>query len=427
MRESVKSICLAVLVVGSLIQTFYLANSNPQYDTLTPTEYLPSEQNGNQAELANLASPEQIILHLGGQKHTVLTQQHQFFQLIYNNFVREKRFDGFRRTTVFVGNAGLEEELRNDRTGIEIRFREGVPLNYLQTILQIREDSPVENDYISRIWISQGEGKDEVRAYFFSDLSVYEATKLDMDSAELKKQVSFGEYLTGYHTENGSYYLPDIPLQAVRYTIPFTIQTSDKLIRSLFVDPSLAWNIQDRDGQQFYTDSRRGLQLKNDQKWFVYTDPVTPPADSKNDPKENLLSAVQFVNQHGGWDSSYLFAKITPKSVTGSQTILFRQILDGYPIIPTKQEMFGYIKLVLQKGVVSNYERSLLNLDMKTAQKAEMSLPGGAELDNRLKDHEKRAQIKSVFPAYHAVVGAQTVEFIPGWAIELRDGSYEFL
>jgi regulatory protein YycH of two-component signal transduction system YycFG len=426
--EKFKSISLTLLVAASLVQSYFLAYSTPKFDPINLTDYVQTELNGTQAELADILFPDQIVLHFGKKGHTVLPVTNQFYRMIFNDFLKQRRFDGVHRVNPAVLNMNWDD-IRNEQMGFEIRFKEGIPLNVLLSIMQIKEDTPGANDLITRIWIYTKGNKEEVKTYFFTDSSavVFEAAKADVSVENVEKFVGLGEYLPTYHSETGDYYLPDQPLSVMKVKAPFTQFTPEQLKRSLFVDPSMTRFLTERDGTQIYTDGKRGLQLRNEQRWFSYSDPVFAPVESRNDLKENLLASIQFINQHGGWNGNFMFNKVTPKQSTGIQTFVFQQYYDNYPVLSTKEAPYGLIKVMLQKGVVSSYERSLMIMDSKGLVKTEVTLPAGKELDDAVNSYSKKASLVSVFPAYQAVVSDSTVELIPRWAVELKDGTNEFL
>jgi regulatory protein YycH of two-component signal transduction system YycFG len=294
--------------------------------------------------------------------------------------------------------------------------------------MQIKGEVPSENDIITRIWMYTKETKDDVRTFFFTDMPsvVYEAVKADFTVSDIEKFVNSGEGLTPYKLGAGDYYLPSEPLTIASYKFNYTQFTADQLKRSFFTDPAITRNLTERDGSEIYTDGKRGLQLKNDQHWMTYSDPVAP-AESKIDLGENLMSAIQFINQHGGWNGNYALNKMPQRLVTANQAFVFREYFNSFPIINTGTENIGFIKIVLQKGVVSSFERSLIIPDSRTITSSEAQIAGGEALEAKLSAYAKKNSIFSVFPAYIPVVSEQQVELIPSWAIELLDGSYEFL
>lgn len=426
--ENFKSIALAVLVVASLVQSYLLAFSSPNYDPIIQTEYVETSWDGPQTTLAELTVPDQMIVHFGNDGHTVLPIGHQFYNMIYYDFLVRRSFDNLRRVNLVA--AGINwEEIRNTRPGLEIRFKESVPLGLLTNTMQIREDSTDEDEYISRIWIFLDENGEDVQTYFFTETpgTVLHAGNSDLTVRDVENRIKLGTHLPAYYTENGEYYLPEEDLEIPRVELAYSTVTQEQLKRSLFPDPGMARYLFEREGAQIYTDGKRGLQMENERRWFVYSDPVSSPVESEPEVIENIQTAVKFINRHGGWHGSYLFSKVNPKYAFGQQTIMFRQYWGNYPILTAEgsNQDFGYIRISMERGIVSGYERSLVNLNSENAEKSGVVLPGGEVLLEKIK--ESGVNPVSVFPAYEAEVKEETVELVPKWAMELSDGTYQFL
>jgi regulatory protein YycH of two-component signal transduction system YycFG len=429
MMERMKSIVLTLLVIVSLVQSYFLAYSSPKFDNVVQTDYVQTEVIGTQAEIGNVLFPEQIILHSGDNKHTLLPLNLLFYNMIYDNFLKNKLFDGFTQSNTDSLSINWDY-IRKTSKGIELRFKQGVPMSVLQSVLQIKQDTPPADDIISRIWIYVVRNTEEVHTFFFSDQNsvVYEAKKVDISASNIDRYVGLGQSLPTYHSVTGDYYLPDNMLTMARIQTSYSEFTADQLKKSLFVDPSLIRYLVERDGTKIYTDSKKGLQLKNDIHWMSYSDPISTPMQSSDDIKENLNSSIQFINQHGGWNGTFNYNRMSPDPKTGTMTMLFRQYMDNFPLIGLEPNKFGYIKLVLQNGVVSGYERSLINIENKNVVMTEDSLPGGKILDDLLNKYDKRLDIVTVFPAYQVVVlKGEKVDLIPRWAVELKDGTNEFI
>lgn len=434
MKEKWKTAVLAVLVAASLVQSYVLAYGTPKFEALLPTEYVPTELAGTKAELADLVYPDKILLHFGDDKHTVLGPHRNFYRMIFNDFIQLRRFENFTKLDGF--DMGLDwYQIRREHAGIEIRFKDGLAFSVLQSLLQIRSDGEAENDFIDRIWLYDPGDTNETKAYFFSSTgdTVYEA-KADVRPAEIREKVALGEYLTGYTTTDGEIYVPLKDQTTVRYRFPYTQFTADQWKHNLFIDPNIAKSLQDREGSQIYTDGKRGLQIKTGQHWLVYSDPIAAPADGKTDPADTLSAAIQFINQHGGWNGRYLLSSLTPKEQDGNGTLTleFRQYLNNFPIddlpvLSTDNTFFGSMVITLQNGIVSHYERSMINLTEEGAVKTETSLAGGVPLMDRLSRYKRRSEVVDLFPAYKPAITDKSVEFVPQWAVELRDGSCEFL
>lgn len=421
MRERIKTGLLAFLVLASLVQSYMLVFGSPRLTPVGQTEYVETDVIGTQMKAEELLFPDQIVLHNGQETHTVLYPNHAHFKEIMK-MLKGRTFDNFRRNVP--GTSALDwDEIRNKRMGVEVRFGDGMPIAVLKTALQLKGDLPPETEAVHRVWIYVSQDADEVRTFFMSNLNTYEA-RADLNSKNVEQMVGFGEMQPGYRYTN-DYYLPDAPLEIPKYSIAIQTIPIDQLQKTLFVDPRNTRNFR-KDGAEIYTDGKRGLQVKPDQLWMSYSDPV-PAVNARNDIRENLNAAVQFVNQHGGWNGSFLAQSIPQTQSVGRQTFTFRQYYDSYPIVSDRSDSFGLIRIVLEDRVVANYERSMIMLDETKVDRTLQTIPGGKALDDMLNRYEKKHMIESVTPAYQPIVLDETMELNPVWAVELVDGTFEIL
>lgn len=426
MMERFKSLALTVLILASLLQSYLLAYSSPKYEPVPQNDYVQTELLGKQTELNGLLFPDQIIIHLGNQQHSVLYPNSYNYNTLLDN-IKQRTLEGLRKTTMYLANVNWED-VREKHQGVEIRFRNGIPMHVLQNLLQMKGEIPQENDAITRVWIFANDNKEEVRTFLFTDtLSVgYEVVKADFTSKDIENYIAYADRMKLHKSYNGDYYLPLAAIKVTGYTLKYTQFTAEQWKRSLFVDPGITRNLKERDGSEIYTDGKRGLQINKDEQWMNYSDPVAP-IESKNDIKDNLLAGVQFVNQHGGWDGAYMLARTPLRQAFSDQTFVFRQYYDSFPILNGQSEGLGMIKLNVTKGIVSGYERSLIMLDETSVVRNEGILPGAAEVEERLKTYQRRSSIVSMFAAYKPKIKEQTVDLTPVWAIELRDGTFDFM
>lgn len=418
MMEKIKSLLLVFLISTSLLQSYLLAYSQPILDPMNETEYIETELLGQQLELSQTIFPNQVIIHSAADDHhTVLYPDSYFYDLIVDK-VKQRSFGGFRDITRSMSGW---EELRLRQDGVEIIFKDGIPIDVLFNMLNVEHDLFFSTDYIDRIWLTKAEQAEEVQAFFLSTnhVNVYEASRLELSVRDLEQFVGFGEWLPSYTLVDGHYYIPQEPLDAIRYRFPYERYTLDQMQNSLFVDPSISQKILDRDGTEILTDGKRGIIVDREYEWMSYSDYV-PSSELGNDVRENLSAAVQFINRHGGWNGSYLVNHV-PSS--RNQTFIFRQYYNSYPIVANNHHPFGYIKIVLQKGIVSHYERSLINFDFNFIEKTAMVLPGGEALNKSIANMASQYAVSAVSIAYHAVIAKDHIDLVPRWAAELEDGS----
>ncbi|CAH0121344.1 Two-component system WalR/WalK regulatory protein YycH [Paenibacillus sp. CECT 9249] len=426
MIEKMKSVLLAALVVLSLVQSYFLSYSMPYFEPIQKTEsnYVKTEEMGPEEKVENLIFPDQMILHLGEGKHTLFSPDMVFYKEIYKR-LQGRKFDGFQRHPY---NMMDWNRVRNENQGIELRFSQGVPIALLQRVMQIQADTTFAEEVVDRIWIYTSGDNEDVRSLFFSAKGdiVYEATRADLTVQDVKQHLVFGEGWMPYHSADGKIYLPDEPIEMVQVTLPYQTFTSEQMQRNLFLDPSTTRMIQEKDGSEIFTDGKRSLQVKQDQKWMIFSDPIAR-ADNKNDLSDNVLSAVQFVNQHGGWNGTYRLA--IPQHPAEGSEVMFQQYYGAYPIISSDDFRFGHIRLVMQQSVVSGYERSLIHVEDRAESKSIRTLPGGPELEAMIEQYRKNSSygIEAVFPAYRPVLAEESMSLIPVWAVKLKDGTTDIL
>ena len=382
MKEKLKTVALVVLIALSLYQSYLLAYSKPDFDPISQDEYVEAEWVGEPKELEQLVFPEKMILHLGDGRHTVLFPEFHFYNLIYDK-IRQRTFAGFRQISSMTGINTIE--MRERQLGIEIRFRQPVPIETLMNKMTIRPDSLDLPESVRRIWIAMEPESEQVRTFFFSarDFEWYEATQADLTVRDVQEIVGFGEYLPAYHPQlNGNYYIPNEPINVLAAQVAYERYTPEQLQKSLFVDPAISRNLLERDGTEIYTDGKRGLQIYHERHWMNYSDPVAP-VDTYSDVRESLLAAVKFVNRHGGWNGSYMWSDMEDGVV---RQFMFRQYYRPYtnqqalPILSTPALEFGYIRVGIQRGTVTQYERSLIEFQEKVTGVRETTLPGGDAL-----------------------------------------------
>ncbi|MCM3747920.1 two-component system activity regulator YycH [Paenibacillus pasadenensis] len=451
MKERLKTITLASLVALSLVQSYMLAYSTPGTAVRTAQNYVNTEQMGPESRIEDVLFPEQLILHFGNGNHTVFNPGDLPFYNLIMSKLKGREFRGFQR----MKHTALRwNEIRETNLGLELRLGSGLPVTLLSRMLQLdSSDDAFLKDTIEKIWIYRS-GSEEVRTYFFSKdgSTVYEATQADLTVRDVEDDVGLGEFWTPYQPDAYGLYVPQQPIEAAQASIGYQAYSPDLLQRNLFRGTTRM--IKDRDGSQVYTDGKRALQVEQNGRWISYTDPAVPFSEAGQTPSNpfgSMSSAVQFVNQYGGWDGQHQLTGLsgstagTLQGINGSpadsetdsggeqHALLFRQYFRFgenriLPVVPTPDFRFGFIRLSVQQGVVTTYERSLIKLDSSPAHKSPRWLPGGAELEAALAGYARRAEIESLYPAVKANMAEDgRLYVVPVWAVRLADGTEEEL
>lgn len=426
MIEKLKSYLLAILVVASLFQSYYLAFGKPEFKPLQSTDDVQTTWNGPSKELTSLIEPQQIVLHFGNERHTVLGQDQFFFEETFKKLT-QRSFEVFKPVQA---NTIDWNQIRNNRSGFEVSFSSGIPVTILSDVLQIKGDFAEYLDFIKTIWITTNAKGDAVKAYFATkdNQYVFEATKVDFIVKDIEQIVGWGLALNqknNYVWVNNSYYLPENPIPLNTYTYSYSEFTSKQIQSSLFVDPTTSRKLLNQQGVEIYTDGKRGLEIDRTNKWLIYSDPITVPESSTN-LELNLKAAVKFVNLHGGWEGKFLLSEM-PEDI--NQAFGFTEYVDGLPLFGPNSYIKNDVEVAIKNGLVTNYERSNAQIDIqkwKTVTNGEIS--GLADLLAKNKEYLDSTEIEAIYPVYvMKYLNDQIVELKPQWAAKQVNGQVRLL
>jgi regulatory protein YycH of two-component signal transduction system YycFG len=424
MIEKGKSVLLFLLVAVSLVQSYFLAYSRPFMEAKVKTEldYVNTEPLGTKEQVENLIFPEQLVIHLGNDKHTVFYPSTPTFYDLILKKLQSREFKGMKSDSV---NSVDWDQIRREDQGVELRFGRAIPFELLQRVFKIDSDFLFTRDSIDRMWIYASKDRDEVRTFFFSadGRQVYESLRADLTIGDVEGYVGFGQFWDPYTSLDGDVYVPEKPITRMQsLEVSFDRYTTEQMQDNLFFDPESIRTIQDsKTGPQVYTDTKIGLKIEQDGTWLSYTDPVAP-TEGDNDMVDNVMAAVDFVNNHGGWNGMHQLVKETD-SETGSEVIRFQQFYKGVPLVSDRSMNFGFMQLTLQQGLVSSYNRSLVIVGDQVTNKRIRQLPGGNPLKAILNSMESEGKnIEALYPAYQPEMQKDKVALSPVWAARLTTG-----
>ncbi|AET58213.1 hypothetical protein HPL003_07250 [Paenibacillus terrae HPL-003] len=420
MKERLKSWALILLVASSLIQSYFLIYRLPGSDSVltSETNYVKTESMGQEKKIEKLVFPDKMLIHQGQNKHTVFYPGVAFYDLIFTR-LESRSFNSFQRRSI---QSADWARIRSENEGMELTFSGGVPVSLLERVMRLTPDSVFQGETINRIWIYIDEKNAKPHALFFSARGdvVYEANQFDMTMEDIRQHVNFGKNAPLYELVDNQYYIPADNLETVQPVVYAGLFTTEQMQRNLFFDPGITRNIQEKDGSQIYTDSKRSLQIKQEQRWMSYTDPSAPGAGGSSSVRD-VLAAVDFVNQHGGWDASY---QLKMRSSDENRTnVLFQQYYGSYPVLDTPSFRFGTILLEIQQETASVYDRSLLYLKGGEQSSKKVMLPGGEALKKQLEAVAKGKTIRDLTPVYQPELINDGLKLVPEWRITLGDGS----
>lgn len=203
----------------------------------------------------------------------------------------------------------------------------------------------------------------------------------------------------------------------------------------LFVDPTFIREIVTRDGVLVYTDGSRSLQVEPSRLRTIYDMPVpVPPSVPERGNAGHVKTAVQFVNQYGGWIGDYVLddvRKFTPDHVR----LTFRYYHGAYPVYGLSEdgEDARMVFSTPMAGQVMTLERPLYRLEEKV-DGVERPLPDGETVYRRFLDLAAEGrQIRHIRMAYRMEITPSSggeerrLRLVPGWVFIDAEGRHHWM
>lgn len=421
MKETLKSFVLVSLIVTSLYQSWLLAYRVPEFDTVAPTNYVKPERIGEDRTINDIVKPYRIIVHYGtGEGNSVSYPNTPFYNMIMKT-LSDKFLSSLEETTI----ESIDwKTLYESKRSIEIQFEDDVSAKTLSQWSTLRFANASEM-LVNRMWIYINEKDNKVYSLLMSDeRRQFWVAEISYTAEELKRYFAIGRYLPkytfitsrlGFSQIPQGYYLPDESETVKQYRLFYQPITGEQMKSILFVDPSVIRQIQEKDGSVIYTDGNRGLQIRPNQSSMTYNLPVPP--STKKPGQSRLQTAIQFVNQHGGWNGNFLISQ-TPDDEDGLKTFVFRQYYGSLPIYDKDNVNSSLLEIQMVNDTVSTYSRSLMTMD-KVIEKQETKTGDKTKILSILDSVGiSPEEIKDVKLAYQAVVTNEYVDLIPVWVID---------
>jgi regulatory protein YycH of two-component signal transduction system YycFG len=424
MTEKLKSAGLVTLVLLSLLQTWLLVYRTPQFEQATRPDYVQTESVDQLQEIEQLLQPQFIVTHLSKQKYSVLYPEMVYFRRILEQW-KERSYDGLRKSNVTLLQF---YEQRATRAGIELQFFQEIQVDVLRTVMNLNvtdEQSSLSFDTLYGTLDSSGQ---DVTIWLISQKQriIYEVVKNDWQGPAFIELTKIGEYQAKYRSYALRHFIPEEPLVLQRYRLTYEETTAAQLWQKLFINPSITRNLIDRDGTEIYTDGTRGLQVNEQQRYMIYSDPAAQIGNNVSVADE-LLVGIQFINQHGGWNGKYILQSLNRVEAEGEDQFFFRQYFGSYPIIELVEQRFGSTALRMKGGAVAGFERSMIRLGSEMVEQDQVVLPAGDELEALIKQTLPTVQMTAIYPVYVAEIDNESVQLTPMWAVEQRDGAMKLL
>ncbi|GAB7388524.1 two-component system activity regulator YycH [Bacillaceae bacterium] len=433
MKEKIKTSVLNVLVATSMILSWLLWTNQPQFETVDPPRYLEPQPLGETRELKRVLLPKSIVFHYGENRHTKALPGMAHYRFV----IREMEnwyFYNFKRTSLSREEwTNILEEYR----GVEVIFPDALPIPVLAERFAMEGAFDPSAEKIDRVWLYLDDRDDVLYALFLSgesDEAVRARTSVTFHDL-LNVYLSLGDKLPEYFPQpydaEGTSFKPVYYLPKERQTVKewrafYETITVEQVVQALFVDPSLTRKIIERDNTLIITDGNRSIQITPDRTMLTYHEPVLE-TDEEGEIGNQLVSAVSFVNKHGGWTGDYLLSRVIGGGSPSQAGFVFREYLASYPVYGEGGQSLGMMSVQLDDTFVTGYQRSLIRLH-KYVDDGNTQVMSGKEILHALREEgQDPGKVKDIYLGYQGSVTKEYVHLHPVWIVERANGTTQIV
>lgn len=425
--EKLKTITLMILVLLSLVLTYFLWTYEPNYEPLHNLETVEKVTLAAERPLSEVIKPIQLFYHDDNTHWGTYNSQHlsPFYQLLL-----DATFVNFETHTL---DSRLRRLVKEHRS-IEFVYADGVSMNVFHQLLDFNQERPMLSD-VERIVLFEKRNGNRIKmfAWFVSK------SRNSYIEAEIKNQ-TFQAYEDVYERERQNFlavkplnigsdrmpiYFPIKQLKLNRlqaYPVPIP---ELELTNALFSDPNLVRESYREADIRSYTDGNSELKLYLLENYLTYINPTRRGEQQTDDVEESpFLQVHRFINSHGGYTEPFTFMGI--KRLPDNKTeVEFHLSFNGYPsfdariaemkVIWQEQEVFEYIRATETISDSVIYKEPDMET-LLTAEELEYSLKQSLNVDMKQIDNLTLGYMVSTYDDY--------LVFTPNWYMYYR-GTWE--
>jgi len=421
--ENIKSVILFLLVGFSVLLTWSIWSYQPNYESIEKSNTVEKVAISAKKEVDQIIKPDRIIYHYENEQYFGTILPAEIDRTLSE--IRKWNFNDFE---------DISNEIRNYSTFIHkvgnavIEFPDSVPIELYKTVIDVK-DSKLPNFFFDQIVIDVENIQKEVGFVYFISTENHEAYKSrvpasfvhnfsngSFKNAEFSK--SFKNYIPFKVNNDLVFFLPQDETVMVRYQQLATPLDSEKYKNALFKDPSVVQKNTKSSGVE-YTNGSSLMRVYYDKNILSYVNPAE--INDNTFMSKNLLKrSIDFVNEHGGWTSSYRFVEMDE----WKHKVLFRLYDDkGYPIF-SEDSGISEISETWGQSEIKEYLRSDFSLGLRM-EPIETTLSSGEEIIDYLSTDAgiELGELQNIVIGYKMKKDSQTriVYLEPSWYYQYRN------
>ncbi|MEQ6376370.1 two-component system activity regulator YycH [Bacillaceae bacterium S4-13-56] len=422
--ENIKTVLLTFLIFMSLLLTLVLWNYQPEYDWLDDgTQYVhETKLDGKELAFKNVLSPLKVVLHQNNQHSSLLSASDQL------GFYKKMSEWTLTNWTVL---SDREIVLQADR--LELVLPEEIPYSMIESLFVVenRRDIP-KNGSFSRIVFSIGDYQKNIYISFVPETGnnrlraqILNANVMDVINDFISASMNNMDFML-FETRKGfPIYLPNGEVDLTKYTYSTNRLDVQPLVNVLFSDPKLVRQSLSSDGEMYYTDGTRGMEVSQNDRYIEFINP--PTSDFRELNKEDLITqSIDFMNDHAGWTDEYKLFSIDEST----NTINYRLFVKEYPVFD--YDNLAVIEQTWRDREIYQYRRPMIELATTFESSETTTLRSGQSVIEYLEQNQERYSTELIYDIAIGYFMQQRADFSyivslePSWFINY-DGTWQRL
>lgn len=368
MKEQLKTLLLAGLVITSIFLSLALWTFTPQFEAINGPQFAnnaPVIDPTYQRTIGNLNWPREVILHLGENKHVAQFPGESGYEETVN-LLRAASFVDIELSTDY----GDNEWLRIVQTlpSVQVEFDATLPITALEKSEIFKFTSRLEPTLLLKtLYLFPSGDENVMRALFHggTENRMYQARVVLPKERydQLLASVKDGPFVTLYgQSINRNFYLPSERRAVNEYVMNVYQDVQlQRLVDSFFLDQSLTRRVIERDNSQIFTDGSRRVRVGARDFLVDFRQLNIDKTKGKGfDLDFAMTKAIQFVNEHGGFSGNYRLHEVPYPYVGPNYDVRsyeYRPIVNGHPLIGSlaaiELKVAGYDVAAMKRSIYS--------------------------------------------------------------------------
>ncbi|SDN96975.1 YycH family regulatory protein [Alkalicoccus daliensis] len=428
--EHIKTFVLWLMILTSVVLTWFVWTYQPAYDELGETDnsYIEIEDIGEAKSFSQLLYPTSVLRHEEEDISWIHPAEDNYLELL--EAISEIGLDNMR-------TAGTENAPSLDWffEGIQMTFDEPLEGEWLQYIVDIEEEN-ILIDYIDRIVITDTEANNGGEVTFlFIDMEAEEVyqSETTISSSQLRiltqrsalEQTAVEPHIFQEREDSDFQpvrYVASEPLSQRVYTYETTNISPDGFIQTLFADPGYVKQYFQEGQSSSYTDGTRMMDMLEGGSLLHFVQPDLS-AGAQISTSSVVRSGQEFVNGHFGWTDDF-YATSWNESGTYDQAE-FTLHVGGMPVLDANSNNENHYKIELQRSgtEIIEYIRPMFQLDLNPFEiDTNVELPSYEELEEIIEEEDMfpLSAIEDAKIAYYMSRQNSFAVFEPSWFVFVR-------